>query len=304
MNWAQARQILRFKRIDPVPSTSTDAGDLGTDPLASVRATSICIVSGKGGTGKSTVCASLSSMLARTGRTLVFDGDLGVANAHILHDVHPERTAVDALEGRCQLRDVVHPCGEQLDLIAGGSGYAQVAGLKMCELELLAAGLERLERQYRFLVVDAAAGLSHQTVEMAAASDRVIVVTTPDVTAMTDAYAFLKVLVPRKPLSVPQLVINRVTCPEEADHAARRIQRVSKKFLGFEPEWIASLPEDRAAFRCTQRRMPVVRGEEDSELAVALRDLTHGLLEDIGRHHPRGLGRALLHRLREQTRTA
>jgi flagellar biosynthesis protein FlhG len=302
MNWDQARQLLRLRRAPE------GAGEYGRadrpDALASVRASSLCVVSGKGGTGKSLVTASLGQLLARTGRTLLVDADLGVGNAHILQDVQPEHCFVDVVEGRKQVREIVQPCGSQLDLLAGGSGFARMAGLTTCELELIAAGLERLERQYRFLLVDSAAGLSNQTLAFAAAADLIVLVTTPDLTAMTDAYAFLKVLVQRKADVAPLLVVNRALGQEEAQHAAQRIAQVSRKFLGREPRWISTLPEDRAAFRSAQRRKPVVVAEPDCALAGALRELAHTLLEEFGRCHAHGLGRALLQQVGAGTRRA
>ncbi|MCP3918207.1 MAG: MinD/ParA family protein [bacterium] len=299
MKWEQALQLLRFGQKIPTERTTGPAlhCKVEPDPLGVVRATSICVVSGKGGTGKSLVSASLANLLARRARTLVVDADFGVGNAHILQDASPQYTVVDVVEGRRDLREVVHTCGEQLDLLAGGSGYARMAGLTPYELHLIAGGLEKLELSYRYVLVDSAAGVSSQTVALAAASDVTLLVTTPDVTAMTDAYAFLKVFLQRKPVSDPLLVVNRATSAEEAEATAKRILGVSQKFLGRQPRWVATLPEDRAAFRCTQRRSPVVVAEPDSELGLALQELAAAVDEEVGRSCARGIGRTLLQRV-------
>lgn len=314
MNWDQARNLLRLGRGRrgehpvgaPVGSTvgSTVGSersalrDLPRDPARRPRpqraASSVCVVSGKGGTGKSLVTASLARLLATRGRTLVFDADLGCANAHILHDVHPERSFIDVVEGRLAVRDIVTPCGAGLDLLPGGSGFARLAGLTDYELHLVGKGLEELEGDYRYLVVDSAAGLSNQTVTFAAACDLVLLVTTPDVTAMTDAYAFLKVFVRKNPVAMPLLVVNRCTEREEAEHAARRISDVSRKFLGRDIACLGALPEDRAAFRCTQRRTPVTVGEPDGPLASALRDLERSVVQELARVPARGAGAELV----------
>ena len=264
---------------------------------AVARAKSICVVSGKGGTGKSLCSASLARMLARTGRTLLMDADLGVANAHLLQDVQPQHTLVDAVEGRVGLREALTPCGGQLDLMAGGSGYARVAHLTHLELEILAGGLEQLERDYSYLVVDSAAGLSDQTVSFAAAADLVILVTTADLTSLTDAYAFLKVLIQRAPARETWIVINRVQEAAEAAAAQKRMASVAGKFLGRQPHFAAYLPEDRAAFRCTQRRVPVVLGEPDSPLAGGLRGLAQQVIDELDQVQTAGLGLTLSRRL-------
>lgn len=299
MNWEQARQLLRLRRPRAPERHLGPTGRLasGTDPLASVRAASVCVASGKGGTGKSLVCASLASLLARRGRTLLVDGDMGVANAHILQDVTPEHSFVDVVEGRREVSEIVVNVGPQLDLLAGGSGFSRMAGLSPYELHLIADGLEKLELGYRTLLVDSAAGISNQTISIAAASDLVLLVTTPDVTAMTDAYAFLKVFLQRKPSSEALLVVNRATDEHEALRTAERIREVSRKFLGRAPRWLGTLPEDRAAFRSTQRRQPVVTSEPQSPLAAALRELGHAVAEELARRHPHGLGRSLVQRV-------
>ena len=95
----------------------------------SERAVSVCIASGKGGTGKSIVSASLALGFSRRGRTLLLDADLGAGNAHLLHDVVPVRTLVDVAAGEACVRDAVLPCGHNLDLVPAGSGVSHMAGV-------------------------------------------------------------------------------------------------------------------------------------------------------------------------------
>lgn len=290
-----------------VPEASTDGGrrdaavrperpahaPAGAPSTSRSHALSVCIASGKGGTGKSTVSAALAALFARRGRTLLLDADLGCANAHILQGARPEHSFADVLHGDVAVRDIVTPCPSGVDLLAGGSGYASLAGLRSYELEMIGRGLSRLEPEYDHLVVDSAAGLSRQTVAFAVASDLALLVTTPDLTAMTDAYAFLKVFARQcaaqsieRPM--PLLVVNRATSEEEAAHVASRLQEVVAKFLGERIELLAVLPEDRAAYRCAQSRTTVVGEEPDSELGRALLVLSNGVLSRLARVSPEG----------------
>lgn len=309
--WDQARQLFRLGRrqtsglqAEAGGASRHADGGLGEalgDKSRGTRqrfARSLCIVSGKGGTGKSTVSGSLSSLFARRGRTLLLDADLGCANAHIFQDVHPEASFADVIAGDLGIADIVTPCRENLDLLAGGSGVARLAGLRSYELEMIGRGLSRIEPEYEYIVVDSAAGLSRQTVAFAAACDVTLLVTTPDVTAMTDAYAFLKVFVRQcaalgldRPM--PLLVVNRVEDAIEAEHVSRRLRDVVMKFLGLGIESLASLPEDRAAFRCTQRRTTVVDGEGESELGRAMLGLSTSALARLARAGKGGVGERL-----------
>jgi flagellar biosynthesis protein FlhG len=296
MNWDQARKLLRLARTrdEHAQADRERVVVLPHEPLAPPRAHSLCIASGKGGTGKSVVSASVATLLARKGRTLIVDADLGVGNAHILHNLCPEHSFVDVVEGRLSVRDIRVTCRPQLDLLAAGSGVSRMAGLTTYELHLVAVGIESLEPEYRHVLVDSAAGISNQTIAFAAASDAVLLVTTPDVTALTDAYAFLKVLLQRKSDLVPLFVVNRATSEEEADHVADRLRSVARKFLGREPRYVGWLPDDPHVTECVNARSPVVVRAESAPFSQAVERLVLGIESEFDRVHPRGLGRSML----------
>ncbi|MBK7877665.1 MAG: AAA family ATPase [Planctomycetes bacterium] len=296
MNWDQARKLLRLARTR---SESADAARASVDHArhelgAAPRAHSLCIASGKGGTGKSVVSASLGTLFARRGRTLLVDADLGVGNAHILHDLCPPHSFVDVIEGRLSVRDIRVNARPQLDLLAGGSGVSRMAGLSPYELHLVAVGIESVEQEYRHVLVDSAAGISNQTIAFAAASDVVLIVTTPDVTALTDAYAFLKVLLQRRGELVPLFVVNRATCEEEALHVADRLRGVARKFLGREPRYLGWLPDDRHVVECVNARSPVVARAADAPFSQAVTELSVRMQQEFARVPARGVGRSML----------
>jgi flagellar biosynthesis protein FlhG len=262
-----------------------------------VTAVSLCVASGKGGTGKSVVTAALARLASAHRRTLIFDADLGVGNAHILQDVSPARTLVDVVEGRVKLSDVREACGDSLDLVAAGSGVPRMTYLSSYELHLVAHGVGELEREYDYLLVDSAAGISQQTMGFAEASDVVLVVTTPDLTAMTDAYAFLKVLYVRRPEARVLLAVNRAEDEAEAERVRARITEVCERFLGVAPEGIGWIPFDPAVVRAVNHRASIVVAEPDAPAARALRVIAARVLRALGRVEPRGLGRSLLRQI-------
>lgn len=293
MNWDRARKLLSIDGGNRDAPAGSDRDAPARAGMHLVRAASLCVASGKGGTGKSVVSASLAALFARTGRTLLVDADMGVGNAHILQDVAPDRSFVDVVEGRASVRDIRASCGENLDLLAAGSGVSRMASLSSWEMDLVAAGLEDLEGEYRYVLVDSAAGISNQTVALAAASDLVLVVTTPDVTALTDAYAFFKVLLQRRPDCTPRFVVNRAASFEEGVQVSERLCAVARRFLRHEPRCVGILPDDRAVVRCVNGRAPVVSREPDSPFARAL-TLAFGRIQgELAQAGTEGLGHAL-----------
>jgi flagellar biosynthesis protein FlhG len=296
MNWDQARRLLHLagESAGGEAVLGEAAFDAGVHAVDAARASSLCVASGKGGTGKSIVTASLATIFARNLRTLIVDADLGVGNAHILQDVTPEVSFVDVVDGRLSVDEIRVPCRANLDLLGGGSGVSRMAGLSSWEMHMLACGIESLETDYGRLVVDSAAGISNQTIAFAAASDLVLIVTTPDVTALTDAYAFLKALLQRRADCAPMFAVNRATSDEEAERVADRMIGVSRKFLGREPRFLGALPEDRAVVRSVNERVPTVIAEPESPFSRAIERLAVRTAEEMDRQRPRGLGRSLL----------
>jgi len=300
MIWDQARKKLwilskgrRSAGGAALPLQKT-ASARGADRLLAVRASSLCIASGKGGTGKSVVTASLAALFADRGRTLLVDADFGVGNAHILQDVAPEESLVDVVDGSSSVREVLTRCAGQVDLLAAGCGVPHMADLSEYEMHLVASGLEDVERAYRFLLVDSAAGVSSQTRDLAVACDTTLVVTTPDLTAMTDAYAFLKVLLARRPDREPLLLVNRVQDGSQAEDVHARISKVTARFLGCTPRLVGWVPEDPAVVAAVNGRSSVVAHAPGSPAAAAFSQIAVVLLEEMGARHARGLGRTLL----------
>lgn len=296
MKWDHALKLIHKLREEPVeqPRTASQALNGRAGRSSSSRAASVCVASGKGGTGKSVVAASLARLFSTRGRTLIVDADMGVGNAHILQDVSPEHSFVDVAGGRCSVEAALVSCSEGLDMIGAGSGVSRMASLSHYEMHLIATGLENLDIRYDYTLVDSAAGISEQTVSFAVSCDLVLVVTTPDPTAMTDAYAFIKVLLGRKPDACPLLLVNRVNDDSEGVRVAERIGQVCLKFLAQDPRWLGSIPEDRAVLRSVSARRPLVDYEPGSDPALALHALSVPLLDELERQAHRGLGANLL----------
>ncbi len=296
MTWEQAIRFLRLPRIPGTVKRPVQSPETARSNLAKVRAGSICVASGKGGTGKSVFTASLAACLSPRGRTLICDADMGIGNAHILQGVSPERSFVELVAGSASPKQIVSRCSESLDLIAAGSGVSNMADLSAFELHRIAQALEELEQDYSYLVVDSAAGIANQTVAFAAAADLVVLVTTPDITAMTDAYAFIKVLLRSRPECQPLLVVNRAHDFEEARSVVQRMESVCQKFLHRTPRWIGWVPDDPAVQRAVNARSSVITHEPESAAARALEHLAMQVLEELARSPRNGLGRHLSRR--------
>ena len=171
----------------------------------------IAVGSGKGGVGKTFMSITLASAFAQAGkRTLLVDGDLGLANVDVQLGIAPETDLAAVIAGWVELEDAVTEVdggsgGGGFDVLPGRSGSGALAELTSEEVARLAAGLSALALQYDQVILDLGAGIEANCMRLARAADKVLMVVTDEPTSMTDAYAFIKVLKGYAP-SVEQVV--------------------------------------------------------------------------------------------------
>jgi len=227
------------------------------------------VTGGKGGVGKSTVSVNLAVELSRRGRkVLLCDLDLGLANVEVMLRVPTSYTLVDAIAGRVELSECVStgPCG--VHLIAGGSGELGWGDADKGRREQLIGGLRKLGVDYDVILCDGAAGIGGDVLGLAAASDRVLLVTTGDAPALTDAYGLLKALdayALQEDLEVPtpDLVVNLAASREEAQGTSQRLRRVSERFLCRSPRCVGWIPDSSDVRRAASTQTAFVESASE-----------------------------------------
>ncbi len=219
----------------------------------------IAVVSGKGGVGKSNIALNLSILMSAAGnRVALIDADLALANLDVLLDAEVRGNLSHVIGGSKKVEDIVVnlPCGVQL--VPGANGLAKLANLSEFQRSLLLEQLGSLENDNEVIIVDCGAGLGGDVMHFAAAADNVLVVTTPEPTAITDAYAVIKVLSQRGYKGHVSLLVNMAAGRLESRVTHQRISNVARQFLGmrvFDAGYILIDPKVRDAVK---RREPFV----------------------------------------------
>lgn len=164
--------------------TETGTGLKLVQPQDAAKKTKIiAVASGKGGVGKSTVSVNLAISIAKTGlKVLIFDGDLGLANVNVLLGIIPKYNLYHVVKGHKSLKDIVISTPEGVDIIAGASGYSQLANLNETQRNNLIKGFAELDR-YDVMIIDTGAGISANVIGLVMPADEVVVVTTPEPTS-------------------------------------------------------------------------------------------------------------------------
>jgi len=170
----------------------------------------ITITSGKGGVGKTTATANLSAALALLGNKVVaIDADIGLRNLDVVMGLENRIVydLVDVVEGRCRLRQAMIKDKrlENLCLIPAAQTRDKTAISPGDMIELT----NQMREEFDYILVDSPAGIEQGFKNALAPADRVLIVTTPEVSAVRDADRIIG-LIEAEDKGPGNLIINRI----------------------------------------------------------------------------------------------
>lgn len=217
----------------------------------------VAVASGKGGVGKTSLAVNLALALADLGqRVIVVDADLGLANVEVLLGLSPPRTLFDCLYRGREFREVLLPAPGGIQVIAGGTGFLEMAFLDRERWQKLLDALPQLDALADFVFLDTGAGLHQNVLFFLAAAGEVVVVVTPEPTSLTDGYSLIKVLDRLQVHREVLLVVNRAGSEREALSTARRLEAVAGRFLRLPLTYLGYVPEDGEVVRAVKEQRP------------------------------------------------
>ena len=241
----------------------------------------ISITSGKGGVGKSTIAANIAYILSEMRyKCALLDADFGLANLDIILNTKVKQNLVDVLNDRCKLEDIIIPINENLSLIPGDSGDEIFKFNDDVLAYKFLSDAEELLGDLDYLIIDTGAGISKPNQAILAESDEVIVVTMPDPSAITDAYATIKVCSKFK--KSVNLLLNFVKNENEGEQIYKRIKKVvDDNIEGFDLIYIGSLSKDNLIAKCSQNRLLFAKEYQNSLSFFELNEIIRNLIEKM-----------------------
>ena len=246
------------------------------------RVRTLAVASGKGGVGKSNLCANLAVALGQRGaRVLLLDADLSQANLDLLLGVHPRYDLQHVLEGGRLLEEIVVEGPAGVRLIPAASDVPELAELDDYRREFLLRAVGTLEGDADLVLMDTASGVSRDTLAFCLAAADVLVMTTPEMPAFADAYGLIKMLGAQGVRRAPHLLVSQAASPEEAEETAHRIRLVARRFLRLEVDSWGAVPDDPAVPRAVRCQEPVVTAFPQSPAAAAYRALAERLWSPV-----------------------
>ncbi len=240
----------------------------------------IVVGSGKGGVGKSVLSVLFATALVRDGRrVLLVDGCQNQGNLHILLGVRPAGRLEDLLTGETGLEQLPVAVSSGLWLLPADSGAESLYALSRVDQARLHHQLSSLYEGFETVVVDGGPGIDNVVRVASMNATRLVVVTVPEPTALSDAYALIKIVslqIPALPVSV---LVNRTRNEEEGPAAFERLSLAASRFLGRKLGYLGTLPEDdalRADLRRPGALLAAAPSEVDEAIALLIEPKTSG----------------------------
>lgn len=264
-------QLDELKQI--MQNSSSKAKNVNSDKPHNTRI--IAITSGKGGVGKTNIAVNMAIAYAQLGKKVILiDGDLGMANVNVLLNVVPKYNLLQVINKQKTMQEIILDTEFGIKFIAGANGFSKIANLSVEELEYFAKQFTSLGNA-DIIIIDTGAGIANNVLQFVAAADEVYVVTTPEPTAITDAYGIIKIITTEivdREINI-QLLVNRVHSADEGKRISERIISIVGQFLNYKVNYIGFIYEDPVIQASVIRQKPFIVINPTSKPAVCVKHI-------------------------------
>ncbi len=235
----------------------------------------IAITSGKGGVGKSNIAVNMAIAYAGLGkRVILIDGDMGMANCNVLLNIVPQYNLMHVVNHQKKMSEIILETEFGIKFIAGANGFSKLANLPVEELDGFAREFSSLSNA-DIIIIDTGAGIANNVLQFIAAADEVYIVTTPEPTAITDAYGIIKIITTElvnQELNL-KLLVNRVHSADEGKRISDRIVNIVGQFLNYKVDYIGFIYDDPVVQSSVIRQKPFMVVNPTSKPAVCLKHI-------------------------------
>lgn len=255
------REIMRSRTAKPAAAQA-----------ASKASRIIAVSSGKGGVGKTNIAINLALAYAKIGKkVIVLDADLGLANVNVVLGVIPRYNLYHLIRQQKKMREILLDTSYGIQIVAGASGFSKIANLSEEERRGFIEELHELSAA-DVVIIDTSAGVSNNVLSFVAAADDAIIVTTPEPTAITDAYGIVKIIateIDNLDLGL-KLIVNRVKSVTEARKVAERVINIAGQFLNLKIDYLGFVYDDPLVQMAVVKQKPFLALDPKSKASICI----------------------------------
>jgi flagellar biosynthesis protein FlhG len=278
------REMMRNKKALEKPASPRDGK----------KTRIITITSGKGGVGKTNVSVNMALAYARLGKkVVVMDADLGLANVNVMLNLIPKFNLYHVIRKQKTMREIMVDTEYGISIVAGASGFSKIANLNDEERQEFIDELETLSNA-DIIIIDTSAGVSDNVLDFIAAADDAVIITTPEPTAITDAYGIIKIIATEiDSLNMGlRLVVNRVKSAAEAKKVADRMTGIAGQFLNLKVEYLGFIYDDAMVSQAVIRQKPFMVIDPKCKASLCVQHIV-GRMEKSDTRESGGFGNIL-----------
>ncbi len=254
------------------------------DNLSGTNAYVITVTSGKGGVGKTSVAINLAIQLASMNkRVVIIDADMGLANVEVMFGIRPQYDLGDIMYGDKKLSDIITKGPMGIGFISGGSGIHELNNLTKEQIYNMTNRLHELDEIADYVIVDTGAGITDTIMQFVKVSMQVLVVTTPEPTSITDAYAVIKALnreIKEDDGISVKMISNRVSSSREGEVLYNKLNSVVEKYLELKLEYAGTVVQDNNLSKGILNQQPVSIAHPNSSSVKYIRSLAESIVDD------------------------
>lgn len=245
------------------------------------KARVITVTSGKGGVGKTNISVNLAIALSKLGlRVVILDVDFGLANIDLLFGIAPKYTLVDLIHDEKNIFEVLTDGPNNIKFLSGGSGVEELIRLDRKQLRKFVGNIALLDKLYDVIIIDTGAGLSQNVMSFIMAADEILLVTTPEPTAITDAYALVKMVSRRDRRKKIKILVNKAESVREAEEIANKLSVVSEKFLSLKLTKLGYILYDDTVTKSVKQQKPFCISSPKSPAARNVFEIADQLMKN------------------------
>ena len=283
------REIMRQKKSKPAAGSGGQSGKGASKSNDGARI--ITVTSGKGGVGKTNLSVNMALAFARLGKkVVVMDADLGLANVNVMINMIPKYNLYHVIKKQKTIREILVETDYGISIVAGASGFSQIANMGEEDRRDFINELDSLSSA-DIIIIDTSAGVSSNVLDFIAAADDAIIITTPEPTAITDAYGIIKIIATEyDSLNMGlKLVVNRAKSAADAKKVADRMINIAGQFLNLKVDYLGLIYDDPAVPHAVLRQKPFMVVDPKCKASICVQHL----VERMDRNKPKeqtGLG--------------
>jgi flagellar biosynthesis protein FlhG len=279
----QAEKIRELMKAKGTP------GDGGSSSAKKTRI--ITVASGKGGVGKTNTSVNMALAYARMGKkVVVMDADLGLANVNVILNMIPKWNLFHVIRKQKTMREILVETEYGISIVAGASGFSKIANLTTEERATFIEELSTLANA-DIIIIDTGAGVSINVIDFIVASDDAVIITTPEPTAITDAYGIIKIIateVDNLNIGI-KLIVNRVKSVAEGKKVADRLIGIASQFLNTKVDYLGFIYDDPIVSQAVLKQKPFMVIDPKAKASQCIQHIV-GRLEKTDISTDGGLG--------------